>query len=487
MSEPLAILAQYSDYTVDIGIEVHVQLQTQSKIFCSCPNRVEQPQNSQICQICAGYPGVLPMLNRQVVQSAVAVGLATNCQIAPVSSFARKHYFYPDLPKNYQITQHREPICEHGRIQIKTETGELRDIRLMRIHIEEDAGKNIHAPAQNISLVNLNRTGTPLLEIVTQPDIHSAFEAKQYLKTLRGIVQALGACSGNMEDGAFRADTNISVRKKTATELGTRCELKNINSFKFIGDAIDYEIERQIKLLEKGGVVRQETRLWDSKNRKTIVMRSKEEAADYRYFPDPDLPLIEISPELIQQTKLSLPELPAARCTRFVQRLGLTEYEAEVLIEEPAVADYFEAAYVHSQSKQLINWILRDLLGYLKEAKISLADCRLTPQYLAELVDLLDQGVINNHAAKTVFEQVMQTGTAPKLLVEQLGLKQIGSAAELEALAIELLAQNPANVADYRAGKTRVMGFFVGQMMQRTQGRGNPQLIQQILQKLLAE
>lgn len=485
MTEKLAILAQYPDYTINIGIEVHVQLQTKSKIFCSCPNSVDQTQNSQICQICAGYPGVLPVLNHQVIDYAIAIGLATESQIAPISKFARKHYFYPDLPKNYQITQDKEPICEFGKVKIQTPEGP-KDIRLIRIHIEEDAGKNIHAPSQNISLVNLNRTGTPLLEIVSYPDITSSFEAKQYLKTLRDIVHALGICSGNMEDGAFRADTNISVRKKTATEMGTRCELKNINSFKFIGDAVEYEIERQIKLLEKGGVVRQETRLWDTKAHKTVIMRSKEEAADYRYFLDPDLPWIEVTPAMIADVKAQLPELPAAKFQRYITTLGLTEYEAEVLMDEPEVALYFEAARKFTNSRQLVNWILRDLLGYLKEQKIELSACKFTPKHMAELVDLLDQAIINNHAAKTIFEQAAKTGESPSVLVETLGLKVVGSEAELETMAQELIAKHPETVAEYRAGKTKLIGFFVGQMMQKTQGRGNPQIIQKILLKLLS-
>jgi aspartyl-tRNA(Asn)/glutamyl-tRNA(Gln) amidotransferase subunit B len=485
MTEKLAILAQYPDYAINIGIEVHVQLQTKSKIFCSCPNSVDQIQNSQICQICAGYPGVLPVLNHQVIDYAIAIGLATESQIAPISKFARKHYFYPDLPKNYQITQDKEPICELGKVKIQTPEGP-KEIRLIRIHIEEDAGKNIHAPSQNISLVNLNRTGTPLLEIVSYPDITSSFEAKQYLKTLRDIVHALGICSGNMEDGAFRADTNISVRKKTSTEMGTRCELKNINSFKFIGDAVEYEIERQIKLLEKGGVVRQETRLWDTKSHKTVIMRSKEEAADYRYFLDPDLPWIEVTPAMIADVKAQLPELPEAKFQRYLTVLGLTPYEAEVLMDEPEVALYFEAARKFTNSRQLVNWILRDLLGYLKEQKIALSDCKFTPKHMAELVDLLDQAIINNHAAKTIFEQAAKTGESPTVLVETLGLKTIGSEAELEQIAQELIAQNPDIATEYRAGKTKLIGFFVGQMMQKTQGRGNPQIIQKILLKLLS-
>ena len=306
----ISILQQYPEYEVNIGIEVHVQLNTKTKIFCLCANEVAQQPNTNICQICVGYPGVLPVLNNQVVNFAILAGLGTQSQITPVSIFARKHYFYPDLPKGYQITQHTEPICTEGKINIRLEDGSIKTIRLIRIHIEEDAGKNIHSPFSNESFVDLNRAGTPLLETVSYPDISSSYEAKEYLKNLRSIVQYLGICSGNMEDGAFRADTNISVRKKTAKELGTRCELKNINSFKFIGDAIEYEIERQITILEEGGKIVQQTRLWDEKNRKTIVMRSKEEAADYRYFPDPDLPLIEVTETKIEEMRAQLPEVP---------------------------------------------------------------------------------------------------------------------------------------------------------------------------------
>lgn len=479
----VSTLNRYPTYAVNIGIEVHVQLTTNSKIFCSCKNGVAQEPNSQLCHICAGYPGVLPVLNKDVVQKAIAAGLATNCTIAPRSYFARKHYFYPDLPKNYQITQADHPICSQGFVEIKTEDGSTKKIRILRIHIEEDAGKNMHSPYSQESFVDLNRTGTPLLEIVTYPDIASSYEAKEYLKTLRTLVQYIGICTGNMEEGAFRGDTNISVRKKDATKLGTKCELKNINSFKFIGDAIEYEIERQIELIEAGGSVRQETRLWDEKNGRTIVMRSKEEAADYRYLDDPDLPILDVASSWIDAVKVTLPELPHQKQKRFIDVLGLTPYEADILVHDKALADYFEKAYALHPTKTIVNWILRDVCGLLKEHKIEIEACRVTPEALASIVKMLDENKINNHAAKEVFEEVAQSGKDPIALVKERGLEQIGSVDELEKIVIELIQQNPALVEDYKAGKERVFGFFIGQAMQKTKGKGNPKILQDLFKK----
>ncbi len=485
MADISPILQQYPDYEVNIGIEIHVQLITSSKIFCSCPNKVVEQANTNICQICSGYPGILPVLNKEVVDKAILAGLATNCTIAPLSVFARKHYFYPDLPKNYQITQADKPICAHGFVEITTENKSKKKIRLIRIHIEEDAGKNIHAPDGNESFVDLNRTGTPLLEIVSHPDISSSYEAREYLKALRSIVQYLGICTGNMEEGAFRGDTNISVRKKGSLKLGTKCELKNINSFKFIADAIEYEIERQIMLLEEGGRVRQETRLWDEKNKKTIVMRSKEEAADYRYLEDPDLPLIEITPELVERVRSTMPELPQQKFERFVTKLGLTEYEADILVNDLELAQYFEQVYKILPSKQLVNWILRDLMGYLKEEKVELIDCKVTPDKLAELVNLIEKKIINNTAAKEVFLIVAQTGKQPSVIVKEYGLEQIGSETELEAIVQEIIVQNPIQVEQYKAGKDKLFGFFVGQAMQKTKGKANPVILQELFKKHL--
>ncbi len=486
MSERItSILDKYPHYEATIGMEVHVQLTTKTKIFCSCPNTVAQDPNSNICPICAGHPGTLPMLNEKVVDYAILAGLGTNSTINEKSTFDRKHYFYPDLPKNFQITQQAEPICTDGYITIRLDDGTTKNINLIRIHIEEDAGKNIHSSHSNESFVDLNRAGTPLLEIVSYPDISTSDEVRKYLKTLRSIVQYLGICTGNMEEGSFRADTNISVRKKGQKELGTKCELKNINSFKFIVDATEHELERQISILEAGGKVRSETRLWDSKERTTIMMRSKEETADYRFFQEPDLPIIHITQERLTQAKQSMPELPLAKFERFTKELGLMDYEADILIEDIELAHYFDAARKHTTSKNLINWILRDLVGYLKEEKIELAQCSITPERLAQLVDLVDQGVINTPTAKEVLLLIASSNQDPIIIIEEKGLKQIGSVDELEAMVKEIIDANPKQVAEYRSGKEKLFGFFVGQMMQKTKGKGNTQLINELIKKHL--
>ena len=479
------VLDKYPAYEATIGMEVHVQLTTNTKIFCSCANSVAKDPNTNICQICSGYPGVLPMLNKKVVDFAILAGLATNCIINQKSTFDRKHYFYPDLPKNFQITQQADPICTDGYVTIRLEDGNTKDIRLIRIHIEEDAGKNIHSSYSNESFVDLNRAGTPLLEIVSHPDISSTYELRTYLKTLRSIVQYLGICTGNMEEGSFRADTNISVRKKGQTEFGTKCELKNINSFKFITDATEYEIERQIEILESGGKIRSETRLWDSKNKTTITMRSKEETADYRFFQEPDLPIIAIDDERIAHAKQNMPELPLAKFERFTQQLGLHDYEADILIEDIELANYFDEAHKHTKNPNLINWILRDVMGYIKEHKITLAESKVTPARLAHIVDLVEQGVINGPTAKEVFVFVAQTDKDPMSIIEEKGLKQICSADELEAMVKEVIAANPKQTEEYRSGKDKLFGFFVGQMMQKTKGKGNPQLINDLIKKYL--
>ncbi len=485
MSKTPSILDHYPDYELTIGIEVHVQLITNSKIFCPSENHVSKKPNSNICNICTAQPGSLPVVNKKVVEYAIKAGLATNCAIATQCAFARKHYFYPDLPKGYQISQNEDPICSNGYVPIRLEDGSIKKIRLIRIHMEEDAGKNIHAEHENASFVDLNRAGTPLLEIVTHPDISSTYEAKAYLRALRLIVQYLGICTGNMEEGAFRADTNVSVRKKGAEKLGTRAELKNINSFKFIGDAVEHEIERQIQLLENGQKVRQETRLWDTKNKKTIMMRSKEEAADYRYFQDPDLPILEVSERMIAEVKKTMPELPHDRFERYITQNGLTPYEAEILVDDLELSNYYEQAHALNPSKQIVNLILRDVMGYLKEHKVSLGDFKVTPEKLANLVRLLEKGIINNRAAQEVFKEMASSGHDPERIVIDKGLEQIGSIEELEAMVKELLAANAAQVADYKAGNVKLLGFFVGQMMQKTKGKGDPKVIQELLKKHL--
>ncbi len=489
MTRPVSILDNYPTYEAVIGIEVHVQLTTVSKMFCASPNEVGIDPNTHICTICAGYPGSLPVVNEQAIECAIRAGLATNCTIAPLSTFDRKHYFYPDLPKNYQITQQYNPICTGGYIPIRLADGSTKNIRLRRIHMEEDAGKNLHSDISNESFVDLNRAGTPLLEIVSEPDISSAEEAKIYLKTLRSIVQYLGICTGNMEEGAFRADTNVSVRKKGSTTLGTRVELKNINSFKFINDAIEYELGRHIEILEEGGSISQETRLWDTKNHISITMRTKEEAADYRYFSDPDLPLIVIEQARIDMIATQMPELPSQKFERFTTKAGLTPYEADILIEDLALANYFDTAHRINPSKQIINWILRDLLGYIKEKSSTLEACKVTPEKLAAIITMVENGKINNHVAKEVFLTVAQTGQEPAAIVQEKGLEQIGSADELAAIVQEVIAHHPTNVEEYRQApddrKARLIGFFVGQAMKKTKGKGNPQLIQELLKKYL--
>jgi len=485
MTENLSILEKYPAYEATIGIEVHVQLTTNSKIFCSCPNEIAKSPNTNICNICAGYPGALPMLNKKVVDYAILAGLGTNSTINLESTFDRKHYFYPDLPKNFQITQQREPICSNGYIPIRLEDGSIKKISLNRIHIEEDAGKNIHSTSSNESFVDLNRAGTPLLEIVSNPDIASTHEIRAYLKALRGIVQYLGICTGNMEEGSFRADTNISVRKKGQKEYGTKCELKNINSFKFISDATEYEIERQITILEQGGKVRSETRLWDSKTKTTYCMRSKEETSDYGFFQEPDLPTIKLTQERIDTLKQSMPELPSAKLERFVQQIGLTEYEAEILVEDIDLANYFDNTQKHTTNKNIIHWILRDLLGYINDKKITLAECKVTPQRLAKIVNLIDEKIINNPTAKEVFVFVAETDKEPEIIIEEKGLKQIGSSDELEAMVQTIIAENPKQKAEYLSGKEKLFGFFVGQMMQRTKGKGDTQLINKLVKKHL--
>ncbi len=485
MKEAPSVLEKYPDYEATIGMEVHIQLTTATKLFCSSSNGPSDNPNNHICPICTGQPGVLPLLNKEALSAAVKAGLALYCDIQHRSEFARKHYFYPDLPKGFQITQHERPICLNGYVPIRLQDGSIKKIRLIRIHMEEDAGKNIHSQLGQESFIDFNRAGTPLLEVVSLPDLSSAYETKEYLKHVRLIVQYLGICTGNMEEGAFRADTNISVRKKGATELGTRCEMKNINSFKFIGDAIEYEIERQIGLLEAGKKVSQETRLWDTKEGVTKVMRSKEEAIDYRYLTDPDLPWVEIDDAYIAAIKSNMPELPFERFNRYVKG-ELSEYEADILINDPAIANFYEKARTLTTSKHLINWILRDLLGLLKQQKIALSNCKITPELLSKMVNMLDAGTINNRAAQEIFADMAASGKDPKAIMQEKGLQQMGDTKELEAIIQEIIKANPDKVAALKAGKDRLMGFFVGQAMQKTQGKGNPQLINEIIKKLIA-
>lgn len=485
MEKSTSVLDRYPAYRMDIGIEVHVQLNTKTKIFCSCSNAQEQIPNKNICPVCAGYPGVLPVLNKQVVEFAVLAGLGTNCQISLISEFDRKHYFYPDLPKNYQITQNDHPICRNGYVMIRLEDGTTKKIRINRIHIEEDAGKNTHSDFTGESFVDLNRTGTPLIEIVTEPDIDNADEARAYLKALRTIMQYVAVSTCNMEEGSFRADTNLSVRKKDSQELGTRCELKNINSFKFIGDAIEYEAERQILAVMNGERIIQQTRLWDSKNRKSITMRTKEGMADYRFFTDPDLALIQISQEHLEAVKATFPEMPFAKYERYKQEFGLSDYEADIITTDIALTRYFEELMTVHTSKSSVNWLLRDVLGSIKDLKNSIETCKVTPAKLGAIVKFVEDGFINNKAAKEVFELIAVQGGDPAEIIESKGLQQVGSADELESIVKNVIAQHPDLVAQYRSGKQNLFGFFVGTCMKAMGGNGDPKQLQALLKQLL--
>lgn len=486
MEKSTTVLDRYPEHKMDIGIEVHVQLNTNSKIFCGCSNAQEQTPNKNICPVCAGYPGVLPVLNKQVVEFAILAGLGTNCEISSISEFDRKHYFYPDLPKNYQITQNDHPICRNGYVMIRLEDGSVKKIRINRIHIEEDAGKNTHSDFTGESFVDLNRTGTPLIEIVTEPDIESAEEARAYLKALRTIMQYVAVSTCNMEEGSFRADTNLSVRKKGAQELGTRCELKNINSFKFISDAIEYEAERHIIAITNGERIIQETRLWDSKNRKSITMRSKEGAADYRFFTDPDLALIQVSDEVLASIKATFPEMPFQKYDRYKNEYGLSDYEADIITTDLALTRYFEELMACRNSKSSVNWLLRDVLGSVKELKNSIETCKVTPVKLAEIVTFVEDGVINNKAAKEIFEIIALQGGDVAEIIESKGLQQVGTADELEAIVKNVIDQYPDQVAQYRSGKQNLFGFFVGTCMKNMGGNGDPKQLQALLKKYLS-
>ena len=476
-------------YETVIGLEVHVQLTTNTKIFCGCSKDFGQTPNSQTCPVCLGLPGALPVLNQKVVELAIKTGLATNCQIAPRSIFARKNYFYPDLPKGYQISQFELPICEHGWLDIDLDNGERKRIGITRAHMEEDAGKLIHGDTPQTagsSLVDLNRACTPLLEIVSEPDMRSADEAIDYLKKLHQIVVYLGVCDGNLEEGSFRCDANVSVRPYDQEEFGTRAELKNINSFRFIKQAIEYEVERQIDLIEGGGKVIQETRLFDSDTGMTRSMRGKEEAHDYRYFPDPDLVPLVISPEWIEEVRATLPELPEVKRGRFVDELGMSVYDAGVLASDRALADYFDACVAFgSDAKSCANWIMGEILRKLKETDTEITDVPITPELLTGLLARIADNTISGKIAKTVFEKMWQKGQTADQIIDAEGLKQVTDTGAIEGLVDEVIAANPDQVAEYLGGKDKLIGFFVGKVMQASQGKANPGMVNQLLKKKL--
>lgn len=472
-------------YEAVIGLEVHVQLATATKLFCSCPTSFGQAPNSNVCEVCGGMPGALPMLNRQAVHYACLVGLATNCSIHRNSIFARKNYFYPDLPSGYQISQFDLPICEHGHLTVTVDGAEKR-IGITRIHMENDAGKNIHPQGENVSYVDLNRAGTPLVEIVSEPDMRSSAEAVAYLKALYGIVTYLGVCDGNMEEGSFRCDANVSIRPVGSTAFGTRTELKNLNSFRNVQRAIDYEIARQQDALADGEEIVQETRLYDATKNITASMRGKEEAHDYRYFPDPDLLPVTITDEEFSRWQQELPELPDARMQRFIAMTGLPEPEAEVLVQSRAMADFFEAAAAKADARKVANFILGPLLRELNARSLHVQDCAMTPEALAELVGIVDKGLISAKIANDIFADLMENGAMPEAYVKEKGLVQISDSSALEAAVDKVLADNPAEVEAFRGGKTKLISFFVGQVMRATRGKANPALVNELLAKKLA-
>jgi aspartyl-tRNA(Asn)/glutamyl-tRNA(Gln) amidotransferase subunit B len=478
-----------SKYETVIGLEVHVQLTTASKIFCGCSTRFGAPPNSQTCPVCLGLPGALPVLNESVVEMAIMAGLATHCGIAERSIFARKNYFYPDLPKGYQISQFELPVCTRGHLEIETEGRGRKTIGITRIHMEEDAGKLLHPEASEaggFSGVDLNRACTPLLEVVSEPDMRSADEAVAYLKTLHQIVVYLGVCDGNLEEGSFRCDANVSVRPWGQKEFGTRAELKNINSFRFVKQAIEYEVERQIEVVEEGGRVIQETRLFDPNSGTTRSMRGKEEAHDYRYFPDPDLVPLVISRDWVEQVRRKLPELPETKIERFISQYELPRYDAEVLSAERSFADYFEASVAAGGSpKACSNWIMGEVSRGLNSDGIDIEKCPVTPAMLAGMLGRIDDNTISGKIAKTVFDEMWKSGRDADTIIAEKGLKQVTDAGAIESIIDEILAANPGQVAEYRSGKEKVFGFFVGQAMKASKGKANPAALNELLKRKL--
>lgn len=472
------------EFETVIGLEIHAQLKTESKIFCGCSTRFGSPPNTNTCPVCLGMPGVLPVLNKKVVEFAIKMGLATNSTIRHYNQFARKNYFYPDLPKGYQTSQFDLPIVEHGSVEIEV-NGKTKKIGITRMHMEEDAGKLIHDDREPNSYVDLNRTGTPLLEIVSEPDMRSPEEAYAYLKKIHAILRYLDICDGNMQEGSFRCDANISLRPVGQKEFGTRTELKNMNSFRNVQNALEYEVRRQRDLLLDGEKVVQETLLWNPDTNRTESMRGKEDAHDYRYFPCPDLIPVEISDEWIDEIRQTLPELPDDRKLRFAQQYELPEYDAGILTSERELADYFEASLQSGATpKKVSNWIMTELLRELKGEAID--TCRVQPEQLGELIAMIDKGTISGKIAKTVFLEMMESGKDAGQIVQEKNLVQVSDAGELMAIVEEIVAANPAQAEDFRNGKTKLMGYFVGQLMQKTKGKANPKMANELFNKVLS-
>ena len=474
-----------SAYEAVIGLEVHAQLKTASKLFCSCSTAFGQKPNTNTCPVCTGMPGALPVPNKRAVEFAAKMALAVDCTVRPKSFFARKNYFYPDLPKGYQISQYEEPLAENGRLEILV-NGTKKTVSIIRIHMEDDAGKSIHLPAENKSYVDLNRTGVPLIEIVSGPDIRSADEAVAYLKSLRSILVYLGICDGNMQEGNFRCDANVSLRPKGQEPFGTRTELKNMNSFRHVHKALAYEIDRQQALLEDGEQIVQETRLFDESKGSTRSMRGKEEAHDYRYFPDPDLVPLLITEEEVQRWGSELPELPMARLHRFMEDYGLPAQDAEVLTAERDLADYYEAAVRQfPDAKTVSNWMLSEMLRELNERELRASEAPLQPAQLADLLQLINEGTISSKIGKQIFPELFAQGSDPRRYIEDQGLVQISDTDELAQVVSEVVRENPDEVQSYQGGKKKLLSFFMGQVMKKTKGQANPKLVNEMLRRQL--
>jgi aspartyl-tRNA(Asn)/glutamyl-tRNA(Gln) amidotransferase subunit B len=471
-----------------IGLEIHAQLLTDTKIFCGCSTRFGAPPNTHVCPVCLGLPGALPVLNRRAVEYGVRAGLALGCAINPRSVFARKNYFYPDLPKGYQISQYEAPLASDGTVEYDAADGPRR-VGIVRVHLEEDAGKSLHdgfADSDRFTCVDYNRSGVPLIEIVTAPDLRSAAQAGEFFSRLREILVAIGVNDGNMEEGSLRCDANVSVRPVGEAAFGVKAEVKNLNSFRYVQRAIQHEIDRQVDVIRSGGRVVQETRLWDTSAGRTLAMRSKEEAHDYRYFPEPDLPPLAVLPARVDEVRRTLPELPEARRRRFVAQYGLPEYDAKVLTQSPALADYFEAtAAAAGNAKSASNWIMGELTRKLNELGAGVERAPVTPAALAALITLADSGTISGPIAKDVFEKMCASGRAAREIVEAEGLARIDDEAALEAAVRDVLANNEAAAAQVRAGKHQTFGFLVGQVMKATRGKANPELVNRLLKKAL--
>lgn len=468
-----------------IGLEVHAQLTTRTKMFCGCLAAFGSAPNTQVCPVCLGLPGALPVVNARAVEAAVKMGLATGCQIASRSVFARKNYFYPDCPKNYQISQYEQPLCSNGFIHLD---GMEKRIGIIRIHLEEDAGKLLHMEGDDHSYADMNRVGVPLIEIVSEPDIRSPGEASSYMQRLRTLVRYLGICDGNMEEGSLRCDVNVSLRKAGTQEFGTKTEVKNLNSFKAVEQALEFEIERQAKLIREGGEVQQDTLLWDSEKGESQIMRSKEEAHDYRYFPEPDLLVLDIPEGMIEDVRRQLPELPDARARRFVSELGLPKYDAEVLTDSRDIADYYEATLEElGDAKAVSNWVMGEVLRELKENKIDITQFKVSPGHLARLIAQVQSGTINMPTAKDVFREMAQRGVEAKDIIAEKGLEQISDEGALDAVLESVLDRHPDEVSKYLAGKEKLLKFLVGQVMKETRGKANPQKTSELLKEALEQ